>query len=136
MPGNVERPRDAGRRPGPRSNTDTRTTGAPRCWSEKVDRNAAIRSLTSAYESVLYAVRMPDGIIKIGCTRDLGTRLSQLGACEVLGFHEGNRSDELEIHHSLIAHRARHREWYHPTPEVFAVVNAMRDDFGLPHLAA
>jgi hypothetical protein len=55
---------------------------------------------------------------------------------EILGFRAGDRADETDLHYDLREHVHHGREWYHPTPEVFAVVNAMRDDFGLPHLAA
>jgi hypothetical protein len=112
-------------------------TGAPRNHAERVERYVGIRALTATIPSVLYAVRLPGGTIKIGCTSNFASRLSSYGPdSEVLGFRAGDRADEQAIHKSLKAHLRHGREWYHPTSEVFAVVNDMRDDFGLPHLAA
>ena len=98
-------------------------------------RNEALRGLQGD-GLILYAVRCPDGVIKIGATGDVARRLKHIDHAEILALRYGTRADELAIHHSLKAHRHHGREWYHPTPEVLAVVNDMRDDFGLPHLAA
>lgn len=98
------------------------------------DRAAAIRALTGG-EQMVYACRLVDGIIKIGCTGDLASRLRTVGSgAELLGFMPGDFADERAIHQTLTAHRARGREYYHPTPAVLAVVNEMRDRFDLPHL--
>lgn len=58
------------------------------------------------------------------------------GCGEVLGFVAGDMADEAQLHARLTAHRARAIEYYCPPPEVMAEVNAMRDAWGLPHLAA
>lgn len=91
------------------------------------DRNQILRALGS----VVYAVRVPGQVIKIGCTSDLATRAQALGAEEILAFKPGEYADEQLIHSGLVAHRHHGREYYHPTPEVLAVVNEMRDDLGL-----
>ncbi len=82
--------------------------------------------------AVIYAARLPDGVIKIGCTSNLGVRMWQLGAgTTLLGFRPGLRPEELQLHRTLRAHVHHGREYYHPTPEVMAVVNEMRDTLGL-----
>lgn len=84
---------------------------------------------------VVYAMRLEDGIIKIGCTKNLANRSFQLHG-QIIAFRLGDFDDEKTIHEDLKPHRARGHEYYHPTPEVFAYVNDMRDDFGMPHIAA
>lgn len=98
------------------------------------DRNAALRALQGC-ESVVYAMRVDGGIIKIGWTTQLVTRRENLVG-QILGFRPGDYDDEQAIHASLIEHRARGREFYHPTPEVMAVVNDIRGHFNLPAIAA
>lgn len=90
-------------------------------------RNEALRALGS----VVYAVRLPDDVIKIGYTADLATRAQALGAVEILGFRPGGFAEEQLIHATLVAHRHHGREHYHPTPEVLATVNDMRAELGL-----
>jgi hypothetical protein len=96
-------------------------------------RTQAIHAMTGG-EPVVYALRLLDGIIKIGCTRDLPKRRTAYDRSEILAFRFGDEQDEQAIHATLIPHRARGREYYHPTPEVLAVVNDMRSDFNLPPL--
>jgi hypothetical protein len=116
-------------------NVDVRT-GPRRNRFERTEQLEAIRALVGDAPRVLYAVQFGDGTIKIGCTADLPSRLGNYGPCDVIAFRAGTMAEELAIHHSLRPHLHHGREWYHPTSEVFAVVNDMRDDFGLPHLAA
>lgn len=94
----------------------------------------AVRALQAGHH-VIYALRLRDGIIKIGCCKDLANRSSGLGG-QILAFREGDFAEELEIHRSLIEHRAHGREYYHPVPAVIAVVNEMRQHFDLPPLEA
>lgn len=98
------------------------------------DRAEALRSLTAG-RSVVYAMRLPDGTIKIGCSAQLWRRRCTLRG-EVLAFVNGTRIEEQAIHRTLTAHLARGREYYRPTPAVLAVVNDMRKRFNLPPLAA
>ena len=100
-------------------------------------RHTAARALSQMGE-LIYAVRMPDGVIKIGHTANLENRLRELGArgVQVLAFKYGSRADEQAVHASLAAHCARAIEWYHPHPEVLAVVNGWRAQLGRPPVAA
>lgn len=112
-------------------------TAPPESQHLRKQRNDAIR-LLQAGESVVYAVRFPDGIIKIGCTTDLPQRLSTVckGGGHLVGFMPGDYVLEQEIHGTLREHRHHGREWYHAVPAVIAIVNEMRDGFDMPHLAA
>jgi hypothetical protein len=87
--------------------------------------------ILNALGSVVYAVRLPGPVIKIGCSSHLGQRMLALGAIEILAFKPGEYADEQAIHSTLVAHRHHGREYYHPTPEVMDVVNEMREDLGL-----
>lgn len=115
--------------------TETQT-GPNRNLAERYERNAAIRALTADTESLLYAFELYGGIIKIGYTTDLVKRHRGFPGCTILAFRPGDRDDERAIHATLRPHRAYGWEHYHPTPEVLAVVNDMRDHFGLPHIEA
>lgn len=95
---------------------------------------AALRLVSQAGQ-VVYAIRTKDGLIKIGCTGDIAQRTNVIGH-EVLGLMFGDFDDEAAIHDRLVPYRAKGHEWYHPTPEVLAVVNEMRADLGLEPLAA
>jgi hypothetical protein len=97
-------------------------------------RKTAVHAVQQG-QRVIYAMRLPDGIIKIGCCSDLANRASQLHG-KILGFRPGDLAEELEVHRSLRRHVARGREFYHPRPEVIAFVNELRDLFDLPHIAA
>lgn len=84
----------------------------------------------SAIGQVVYAVRMPDGTIKIGHTARADRRLSQLHG-EPLAVMFGTRVDEQDIHARLSGHVHHGREWYYPTPGVMAVVDEMRASMGM-----
>ena len=98
------------------------------------DRTQALRSLLGGNAAV-YAIRTRDGLVKIGYTTRLWRRVNEVGG-EIIGFKPGTPADEKAIHQGLIEYRARGQEYYHPTPAVLAVVNAMRDEWNLPHVAA
>jgi hypothetical protein len=104
--------------------------GGGRGWSQR-----EARSLLSLGGPVIYAVQLPDGIIKIGHTTDLNDRLDDLCGVEgkLLGFRFGDRVDETRVHRALVEFRARPRarEYYHPTSEVIGTVNVWRSDLGL-----
>lgn len=94
-----------------------------------------------ALGSVVYVARLSDGTVKIGWTEHFDNRLRWLANhtdqdIELLGFRLGTYDDEQAIHATLVEHRARGREYYHPTVQVMAVVNAMRDELHMPHIAA
>lgn len=82
---------------------------------------------------VVYAMRVADGVIKIGHTANIAWRIYNLHG-EILGFTIGSLADEQALHAALSAHIHHGREWYHPTPEVLAVVAEMREELGLPPL--
>lgn len=100
-----------------------------------LDRAAAIRALTGGQQTI-YAMRLTDGTVKIGCTGDLATRRRMVEAgAEVIGFMPGTFEDEAAIHKGLVQHRARGREYYRPSQDVLDVVNTMRSRFSLPPLS-
>lgn len=102
--------------------------------SRGLARTQALKALTMGRQTV-YAVRMPDGVIKIGCTSKLWSRRNSLGSgSEIIGFIFGDFGDEAAIHERLKPCRARGHEYYRPVPEVMAEVNAMRDVWNLPHV--
>ncbi len=97
----------------------------------------AITPLLAALGPVIYAIRTRDGLIKIGFTTNLGQRYSSLGSQrDILAWRPGSYAEEQALHDQLSAHVCRGREWYHPHPEVLAVVNAMRGDLGQTPLAS
>lgn len=87
---------------------------------------------------VVYAVRCRDGAIKIGWTSNIRNRIRELRVPldGILALVPGTLEDEQAVHAGLVEHRAHGREFYHPTPEVIAVVNEMRATYNLPLLAA
>lgn len=87
---------------------------------------------------MIYAIRLKDGVIKIGYTTSLRSRIAKLGC----GFHDilavmpGTLEQEQDIHSGLIAYRHHGREYYHPHEQVIAVVNQMRTTFDLKPIEA
>lgn len=97
------------------------------------DRKQAMSELPP----VVYAARLRDGLVKIGWSSNLHPRLARFGpGTTLLGFRPGTRADELALHKQLADHVHHGREWYNPTPAVWAVVNDMRSDLGLEPVAA
>ncbi len=104
---------------------------------ERPEERLSAFTALAAFGASVYAVRLADGLVKIGWTENLGRRKQHFGAAaELLGFQPGSRETENALHHSLRASVAHGREYYHATPEVLAVVNDMRADFNLPPLTA
>lgn len=103
-------------------------------YINRADQYSALQTL-GKLGAVVYAMRVTDGVIKIGHTSRPGKRRNEI-AGEILAFRFGSRVDEQLIHASLKAHRHHGYEWYYPTPEVMAVVNDMRADLGMEPLAA
>ena len=90
---------------------------------------------------VVYALRLDDGIIKIGFTTDLADRertvrrQGKSDSSELLAFMTGGTyEDEQAIHARLVEHIAHGREYYHPTKAVLAEVNRMREALSLAPL--
>jgi Meiotically up-regulated gene 113 len=89
------------------------------------------REILSALGSVLYAMRLQGGVIKIGYTTNLQNRVYKLKSQELLAFRFGDRRDEAVVHRSLSAHVAHGREYYHPHPQVIDLINSWRADLGM-----
>jgi hypothetical protein len=86
---------------------------------------------------VIYATRMPGGIIKIGFTSNLLGRVGRIGGLRaVIAVRAGTLAEEQQIHAGLVASLHHGREYYNATPDVMAVVNAMRAAANVPPLAA
>lgn len=96
------------------------------------ERNAALTMLFGG-KTVIYAMRVPGNLVKIGCTSQIVHRRIELRG-EILGLREGDFDEESELHKSLREHVHHGREWYHPTAAVLSVVNEMREPFGLEPL--
>ena len=86
-------------------------------------------------EPMIYAMRLADGVVKIGCTTDLAHRRSQLDG-DLLAFRFGAFEEEAAIHRALAKDVVRGREYYTLTDAVLAFVNELRDDLGLEPIAA
>lgn len=82
---------------------------------------------------LIYAIRCPDGIVKIGRTRDLMARRRHFDSAPeaILAITPGTYEEEQALHDRLQASVARGREYYHPTPEVLAFVNSLRSALGV-----
>jgi hypothetical protein len=90
------------------------------------------RVALKAVGPVLYALRLNDGVIKIGFTTNLARRIDEFDEQpEVLAIKAGTRDDETALHLSLASHVHHGHEWYNPTPVVMAVVNHWRTGLGL-----
>jgi hypothetical protein len=87
----------------------------------------AFHSFASRGTSCVYFVRLPDGRIKIGYSRDLRQRfrllLSETGnpGLQIVGWCHGTRKDEKRLHEELKAH-ALGGEWFEPAPAVLAAL--------------
>jgi hypothetical protein len=89
--------------------------------------------LLNALGHVVYAVQTKDGHVKIGFTTDLAHRASQVGYGHkaIIGFMRGEMADEMAVHRRLDGLAVKGREWYPWHPEVVAVVNEMRAEWGI-----
>lgn len=112
----------------------TATRVIPLVPYERRGRREAIMAIQGG-RPMIYAARVEDGLIKVGCSTDIYRRMAQLHG-DLLGFRFGDMDEEREIHASLAAHVHHGREWYYPTLEVIAFVNELRQSFGLEPIAA
>ena len=127
--------------PGPRGDTgyvDGKHSWSP--WTGKHTRPRSASKQIAAIGSVLYAVAVGDDTIKIGYTTDVVRRLDHLRSetsqpCRLLAIRFGSMDDEREVHQSLAAFRSHGREYYHPHPEVLALVDQWRQAMGQAPLA-
>jgi hypothetical protein len=90
-------------------------------------------TLARSLPPVVYFLRMEDGIIKIGWTGQLGTRISQLGRTwtDILAILPGSLADEKAMHAEFAEHLAHHKEYFHPAPRLLAKVNLIRQGAGV-----
>jgi hypothetical protein len=111
-----------------------RATDSP---PDDVVRQRAIYEALGDLGEVIYALACPDGLIKIGHTSNLMDRRRQHRAAfeDIIAVLPGSYDDEQLIHNSLRDHVARGREYYHPTFDVLAFVNEIRDRAGIPPYA-
>ena len=114
-------------------------------WDRARNGNVSRRKVMNSLGGVVYAAQLADGTIKIGYTEHFGDRLRHLKKytgqdVELLAFRRGTYADEQAIHAELEGHRNpirdNSREYYRPSAEVMAVVNAMRASINMPPIAA
>lgn len=115
-----------------------RSRGGPVPVDIVAPRRDTLAALLADLGPVIYAARTSPGVIKIGFTTNLASRVRVLGSPSVLlGWRSGTFAEEQAIHDSLDGHARHGREWYPDSdPDVLAVVNQMRGDLGLPSVAA
>ena len=82
---------------------------------------------------VIYAIRCPDDLIKIGHTTNRTARRRHFDTdpAAILAVKQGTYDEEQRVHSELRASCARGREYYHPTPDVLAFINGIRGECGL-----
>lgn len=118
----------------------TRKFAERNATSAEADRknliHEALRELSGI--EVIYAIRCPDGLIKIGWTADLNLRRKPYGADPtiILAVRPGTHDEEQDLHRRLRESCARGREYYHPTDEVLAFVNEIRVSCGVDPIEA
>jgi hypothetical protein len=85
---------------------------------------------------VLYAWQLPGGLIKIGFTINIARRTHELasrnGAGKLLAIKPADASEELPLHKRLATHCAHGREYYHPAPAVYMIIDQWRAALGQP----
>ena len=81
---------------------------------------------------LIYAIRLPDGIIKIGHTRDLTARRRHFNSDfdAILAIKPAPYEEEQAVHVQLKASVAKGAEYYYPTPEVMDYINGLRAALG------
>jgi hypothetical protein len=91
----------------------------------------AMRALVGT--DLIYAIRCHDGLIKIGHTRNLVDRRGHLNTAHdaILSVEPASFEEEQRLHGELRDSVGRAREYYHPTPEVLAYVNGVREKLGV-----
>lgn len=94
---------------------------------QRMDEDERRRLEVSKTKGDIYYVRV-DEKIKIGWSSNLGQRLASYPPHTVqLCDHPGTRADERDLHRTFKPSRASGREWYHPTPELMAHIDRVRN---------
>jgi hypothetical protein len=95
-----------------------------------IERLKAEEEAAAALSVVYYVQRESDGLIKIGTTRRLGSRMaairSEHGPVELLLTHSGAHKREQEIHDLFAEFRAE-GEWFQPDPQLRQWIRDLRD---------
>lgn len=95
-----------------------------RKWKiDLVERNAC---------NVYFVQAKNNGLIKIGFTSNLKSRLSDLSSMspvplELLAFTEGDCNLERELHSTFANHRS-HGEWFYPSDELIRFIGSIKGD--------
>lgn len=104
-------------------------------------RDADILLAMKATEEVVYGIWTFDHLVKVGYSANLRKRMTSYGITRkqfyrLLFVVPGTLEDEQCIHAVLRPHRARGREYYHPSGQVMEFVNDMRAEYGITPIAA
>ena len=110
-----------------------RSSGSP-----EAHRKRAIYEALAQLGEVVYVIRCPDGLIKIGWTHCLRVRRCAFDADfeDILAVIPGSYPDEQAIHQRFREHCVKGREYYRPAQEILDFINEIRARAGVPELAA
>lgn len=99
------------------------------------EAKTTLPGIASLVAPTIYAIKQQDGSIKIGHTKQLHRRAAKLGGLQnLLALKLATREEELALHKTL-RHSLHHgREYYNPTPEIYALINEWRANMNLPEL--
>lgn len=80
----------------------------------------------------IYFVRI-GGLVKVGWTRDLWSRIKSYGAsAELLAAYDATRQDETNLHRQLTPARAKGREWYEDGDIIAKFIAEALAKYGVP----
>lgn len=86
-------------------------------------------------EGQMYFVRL-NGLVKVGWSSKLRTRLKQYGAdVEILCHFPATREDETLLHRQLRPYLAKGREWYQDCQLIHDVVDGYIEQYGRPTIS-
>jgi T5orf172 domain len=105
-------------------------------WSEQLyDMKLRLAAEFSRRNVIYYLRRASDGLIKIGTTRDLPTRMTNLrrehGEARLLLTHDGGYDREDEMHEQFAALRVV-GEWFRPEPALLEWIVGQREREDIP----
>lgn len=99
-------------------------------------RNSPIYPKLDDFTPVYFVQAEPDGLIKIGRSRGLNSRIEALASwspvpLRVLLVVPGTPGDEYRLHYRF-RHALRHHEWFEPVPELLAFIAEVGRTNALP----